>query len=93
MSLEPGDRLPELALAANGGRSIALHKDYKGKKLVVYFYPKDNTPGCTLHMPAPVWVEAYFWVDISATCTSWPLKNSSRCTSRSGCWGAITSAA
>ena len=48
MSLEPGDRLPELALAANGGRSIALHKDYKGKKLVVYFYPKDNTPGCTL---------------------------------------------
>ena len=28
------------------GRTVAL-SDYKGKKLVIYFYPKDNTPGCT----------------------------------------------
>ncbi len=38
--------LPDLSLPATGGKDIAL-KSYKGKKLVVYFYPKDNTPGCT----------------------------------------------
>jgi peroxiredoxin Q/BCP len=48
MSLSPGDSLPDLTLPANGGRSISLKKEFKGKKLVVYFYPKDNTPGCTL---------------------------------------------
>jgi peroxiredoxin len=47
MSLNIGDRLPAIAQAANGGRSVKLH-DYLGKKLVVYFYPKDNTPGCAL---------------------------------------------
>lgn len=46
MSLEVGDTIPNLKLAANGDREIAF-KDFKGKKLVVYFYPKDNTPGCT----------------------------------------------
>jgi peroxiredoxin Q/BCP len=39
-------KLPDLTLAASGGKDISL-KDYKGKALVVYFYPKDNTPGCT----------------------------------------------
>ena len=48
MSLSPGDSLPDLTLPANGGRTISLKKEFKGKKLVVYFYPKDNTPGCTL---------------------------------------------
>lgn len=38
--------LPDLSLPATGGKDISL-KSYKGKKLVVYFYPKDNTPGCT----------------------------------------------
>ncbi|MES1262758.1 MAG: peroxiredoxin [Peristeroidobacter soli] len=38
--------LPDLSLPATGGKDIAL-KSCKGKKLVVYFYPKDNTPGCT----------------------------------------------
>ena len=38
--------LPDLSLPATGGRDISL-KSYKGKKLIVYFYPKDNTPGCT----------------------------------------------
>ncbi len=38
--------LPDLSLPATGGKDVAL-KSYKGKKLVVYFYPKDNTPGCT----------------------------------------------
>ena len=44
--MKPGDTLPDLTLPANGGRQVAF-KDYAGKKLVVYFYPKDNTPGCT----------------------------------------------
>jgi thioredoxin-dependent peroxiredoxin len=46
MTLSVGDKIPDLTLPANGGREVAF-KDYKGKKLVVYFYPKDNTPGCT----------------------------------------------
>ncbi|MDB5968940.1 MAG: peroxiredoxin [Hydrocarboniphaga sp.] len=48
MSISPGDSLPDLNLPANGGRTISIKKEFKGKKLVVYFYPKDNTPGCTL---------------------------------------------
>ncbi len=47
MSLKIGDKLPDLTLPANGDRLVSL-KTYKGKKLVVYFYPKDDTPGCTL---------------------------------------------
>ncbi|TDU32850.1 peroxiredoxin Q/BCP [Panacagrimonas perspica] len=46
MTLSVGDKIPDLSLPANGGRTVGF-KDYKGKKLVVYFYPKDNTPGCT----------------------------------------------
>ena len=48
MSLNTGDKLPDLTLPASGGKTVSLAKDYKGKKLVVYFYPKDNTPGCTV---------------------------------------------
>jgi len=48
MSIQPGDKTPALALPASGGKTVTLHKDYVGRKLVVYFYPKDNTPGCTL---------------------------------------------
>jgi peroxiredoxin Q/BCP len=46
MTLNVGDKLPDLTLSASGGKQIAL-KSLKGKKLVLYFYPKDNTPGCT----------------------------------------------
>jgi peroxiredoxin len=46
MSLKPGDMVPDLRLPASGSREINL-RDFAGKKLVVYFYPKDNTPGCT----------------------------------------------
>lgn len=46
MSLEIGDRIPDLTLPATGERNLSLRK-LKGKALVVYFYPKDNTPGCT----------------------------------------------
>lgn len=41
-----GDAIPDLTLPATGGKDIRL-PSYRGKKLVVYFYPKDNTPGCT----------------------------------------------
>ncbi len=48
MSIEIGDKTPGLTLPASGGKTVTLNKDYAGRKLVVYFYPKDNTPGCTL---------------------------------------------
>ncbi len=44
--LEAGTRAPEIALNDKGGNEIRL-SDFAGKKVVVYFYPKDNTPGCS----------------------------------------------
>lgn len=44
--MKPGDKIPKLTLPATGGAEIDL-ASFKGKPLVVYFYPKDNTPGCT----------------------------------------------
>ena len=45
--LKEGDPAPDFSLPANNGQKLSL-KDYKGKKRVVlYFYPKDDTPGCT----------------------------------------------
>ena len=44
-SLE-GRKSPEFALHGSNGKTHAL-KDYRGKTVVLYFYPKDNTPGCT----------------------------------------------
>jgi len=46
MSLEIGDKAPPFTLATDGGGSISLAK-LKGKKVVLYFYPKDDTSGCT----------------------------------------------
>ncbi len=43
--LEIGDKAPEFDLESNTGRQKL--SDYAGKWLVIYFYPKDNTPGCT----------------------------------------------
>lgn len=44
--LKPGDAAPDFSLTANDGKIYAL-KDLAGKKVVLYFYPKDETPGCT----------------------------------------------
>jgi peroxiredoxin Q/BCP len=44
---EIGRPLPDFELPATGGTSIRL-SDLKGKSVVLYFYPKDSTPGCTL---------------------------------------------
>ncbi len=46
MAIATGDKAPDFTLPADGGHDISLG-DFKGKNLVVYFYPKDNTPGCT----------------------------------------------
>ena len=45
-SLKAGDKAPEIKGNDQDGKTISL-KDYKGKKVVLYFYPKDSTPGCT----------------------------------------------
>ncbi len=44
--LKAGDRAPSFDLPSDSGKNVALG-DFAGKTLVVYFYPKDNTPGCT----------------------------------------------
>jgi len=45
-TLSKGDKAPQFAGPNQSGELISLDK-FKGKKLILYFYPKDNTPGCT----------------------------------------------
>ena len=47
MGLQIGDKAPGFTLEANGGKSISP-SDFSGKKVVLYFCPKDMTPGCTI---------------------------------------------
>lgn len=44
--LKPGDKAPAFQVKDQDGKMISLD-DFAGTKLVIYFYPKDNTPGCT----------------------------------------------
>ncbi len=44
--LKQGDQAPKFASKDQNGNSVSLDQ-FKGKKVVLYFYPKDNTPGCT----------------------------------------------
>lgn len=44
--LKEGDKAPAFSGTNQKGETVSL-SDYKGKKLVLYFYPKDDTPGCT----------------------------------------------
>ena len=46
MTLEPGQRAPDFEMATDGGGSVSL-SGLAGRKVVLYFYPKDDTPGCT----------------------------------------------
>lgn len=46
MPLKVGDAVPDFKLPSSDGKELSLH-DFKGKKIVLYFYPKDDTPGCT----------------------------------------------
>ena len=44
--LQPGDEAPQFTLTDQAGKRIEL-SDYRGRKVLVYFYPKADTPGCT----------------------------------------------
>ncbi len=44
--LKAGDPAPDFTLVSDGGQEVSL-ADYRGQKVVLYFYPKDDTPGCT----------------------------------------------
>ncbi len=44
--LEIGSKAPDFSLPDKDGKVVSL-RDFAGKKVVLYFYPKDNTPGCT----------------------------------------------
>lgn len=46
MSLKVGDSAPDFSVNDQSGNPVKL-SEFKGKKVVLYFYPKDNTPGCT----------------------------------------------
>ncbi len=46
MTLKVGDKAPEFTLLSDQEESVSL-KSLRGKKFVLYFYPKDSTPGCT----------------------------------------------
>jgi peroxiredoxin Q/BCP len=46
LKLKAGDLAPEFSAATNGGGKISL-ADYQGRNVILYFYPRDDTPGCT----------------------------------------------
>ena len=46
LKLKAGDVAPDFSVASNGGGKVSL-ADFKGKPVILYFYPKDDTPGCT----------------------------------------------
>ena len=46
MPLDVGDNAPEFTIATDGGGSFSL-SEMKGHNVIIYFYPKDDTPGCT----------------------------------------------
>lgn len=46
LELQPGDAAPDFTLPRSGGGTLSLH-DLRGRRVVLYFYPKDDTSGCT----------------------------------------------
>ena len=46
MSIKIGDPAPDFKLPTDGGKTLSM-QDLKGQNVVLYFYPKDDTPGCT----------------------------------------------
>ena len=46
MLLEAGTKAPDFSMPDQDGNMVSL-QDFKGQKVILYFYPKDNTPGCT----------------------------------------------
>ena len=51
MTVTTGDQAPDIVLPTDGGGEMKL-SDLKGRRVVVFFYPKDNTPGCTTEAQA-----------------------------------------
>jgi peroxiredoxin Q/BCP len=47
LKLKEGDKAPEFSAVSNGGGRVSL-ADFKGKHVILYFYPRDDTPGCTI---------------------------------------------
>jgi thioredoxin-dependent peroxiredoxin len=47
LQLKEGDMAPAFSASAQGGRAVSLDQ-FRGQPVVLYFYPKDNTPGCTV---------------------------------------------
>ena len=45
-TLKPGDKAPDFTAKDQNGKTVSL-SDFKGKNVILYFYPKDDTPGCT----------------------------------------------
>ncbi|MBI3536352.1 MAG: peroxiredoxin [Chloroflexi bacterium] len=45
-NLQPGVNAPDFTLLDENGKNISL-KNYRGKRVILYFYPADDTPGCT----------------------------------------------
>ncbi len=46
LKLKEGDPAPDFTVLTNGGGQVSL-ADFRGKNVILYFYPRDNTPGCT----------------------------------------------
>jgi len=46
MALQPGDSAPDFSLNDQSGTAVSLSQ-FRGQRVVIYFYPKDDTPGCT----------------------------------------------
>ncbi|MBK18128.1 MAG: thioredoxin-dependent thiol peroxidase [Rhodospirillaceae bacterium] len=46
MTIDVGDKAPDFSASTDGGGTVSL-KTFKGQRVVLYFYPKDMTPGCT----------------------------------------------
>ncbi len=47
LKLKEGDQAPDFTAASSGGGTVSL-AEFKGRNVVLYFYPRDNTPGCTV---------------------------------------------
>lgn len=69
--LAAGDQAPEINSTDQHGKPVTL-ADYKGKKIILYFYPKDDTPGCTAEACsfrdsyAPLLAKGYEIIGVSA---------------------------
>ena len=46
LKLKPGDPAPDFTATTQDGRTVSL-SDFKGSQVILYFYPRDDTPGCT----------------------------------------------